>query len=155
MIDDTLAWLRARLESAYGLTDYVLFGSTVLYLHGLREPESVSDVDVFVSRRVFDHLTDPRFRLSVVPEWTQEEPRDGDPPYLLSTTTPAVSAFYTWTQRDAWMSVKRCFDDAERVRGWNCASLETIRHHKRSAYADGLVLEKHLADLRTLDYVLG
>lgn len=154
MIDDTLDWLRARLESAYGLTDYVLFGSTVLYLHGLREPETVSDVDVFVSRRVFDHLTDPRFRLSYVPEWSVEEPRVGDPPFLRSTTSPPVSAFWTWTQRDHWMSVKRCFDDSERVRGWNCASLETVRHHKRNAGRDDGKRAKHLRDLAVLDRAL-
>jgi hypothetical protein len=151
MIDGTLDWLRSELEGAYGLTDYVLFGSAVLYLHGLRDPETVGDVDVFVSRRVWEHFTDPRFRLGVVPEWSVREPRRGDPPFLLSTTSPPVSAFYDWTRRDAWMSPKRCFADAERVRGWNCVSLETLRHHKRHANRQE---SKHERDLRVLDYVL-
>jgi hypothetical protein len=156
LIDDTLAWLRGRLESAYGLTDYVLFGSTVLYLHGLREAESVGDVDVFVSRRVFDHLTDPRFRLTAVPEWSREEP---------TPRRPAIPALEDVAARlrVLHMDAAGRVDEREALlrRRRARTRLELRRRSRRSATTSGTpaattASERSTnADLRTLDYVLG
>lgn len=132
--------------------DYVLFGSAVLYLHGIRSGESVGDIDVFVTRHAWGNL----LALDGVRVLT---PRAGDPPFLEFhdlCRTP-IHVFYDWTARDGWLSVQECFDTAEDVRGatgypFRCASLATIRAHKDAAISRGHA--KHVADVRAIDRYL-
>lgn len=131
--------------------DYVVFGSSVMYLHRLRE--DVGDVDVFVSRRVWG-------RLLAAENWSVLTPRAGDPPLL---ELPArgvhhedrrpIHAFYDWTARDEWLSVARCFELAEKVKGFMCIPLAEVARQKHEAWAanpDDPTHEKHRADLALL-----
>lgn len=143
MIDDALDTLFALLERADARDgEYVLFGSAVLYLHGLRDPETVGDIDVFVSRRVWGAIFSQP--LSFV-----RTPGVEDPPFIERVTDPALHIFYDWTPRDAeWMTMRECFDTAEQVRGWQCASLATIRGHKVGASKANPGSERHAKHLR-------
>lgn len=172
MIDFSLAWLRSHLLDPVGARqeEWVLFGSSVLYLHGLRSAESVGDVDVFVSRRVWGLLLD----LLAVPGdhgCTVETPRAGDPPFIAYRIKTPIHLFYDWTKRDEeWISVADTFEHAETVSfpildvggrtyaDWRCASLDTVRTHKAKSYEANLgsaAHAKHGRDLKLIDERLG
>lgn len=147
-------WQLKRLlwHVAAGRHEYVLFGSGALYLYGIRAAESVGDLDVFVTHRVWGKL----FALGT-DYFTVETPRAGDPPFLAHGLTCPIHVFYDWTRRDEWMSVKGCFASAEDVRGFRCASLATIRQHKSFAHLspqrakhdrDLVMIDRHLAEQR-------
>lgn len=149
MIDDAFDTLLVILERAQARdAEYVLFGSAVLYLHGLRAPETVGDIDVFVSRRVWGAIFGQQ--LSFV-----RTPQAGDPPFIERVTDPPLHIFYDWTVRDsAWITMGECFLTAENVRGWQCASLATIRGHKSGAAKANPGSErhaKHLHDIERID----
>lgn len=145
-VREALAVLRGLLVLAQARPgEYVLFGSAVLYLHGIRSAESVGDVDVFVSRRVWGQMLEMEADVLT--------PRAGDPPLLEFadlTAGKALHAFYGWSARDPWMSVEACFDSAEDVGGWRCASLEVIRGHKAHAHLSP-DRAKHERDLALID----
>lgn len=168
MIEQTLSYLRHMLLLADAApNEYVLFGSTVLWMHGLRE--EVADVDVFVSPRVYGLWKDgPKSFM----EAFEERPRADDPPFLNLPTIPPLHAFYEWTARDAgWITAQECFARAEwlsikrrsvGVTGWDltwpCIPLDLVRQHKRLAYQHNLgseIHEKHRRDLVLLDAHLG
>jgi hypothetical protein len=165
-VDTTLGVLDQVLALAGAFdSEYVLFGSAVLYLHGVDVGRPPGDVDVFVNRRVWGELLG-RTGAAVL------TPRAGDPPLLAWDLgdDPPLHVFYEWTARDAdWMSVRQCFERAESVGirfrdrdavfatytvGWRCIPLELIRQHKRFAHSHDLGSEehaKHEADLAILD----
>lgn len=129
--------------------EWVIFGSTVLYLHGLREPETVGDVDAFVSRRVWGSL------MRLTPgALSVEVPRAGDPPFLsFALGALPIHLFYDWNERDsAWMDVRECFKASENVNGWQCISLDLMRTQKEWAGThDTETRPKHVADLEVLN----
>lgn len=129
--------------------EFVVFGSAVMLLHGLRE--RAGDVDLFVRRSLWRRL--------YARGWRFELPRDGDPGLLTwdGGELPAA-AFYAWTERDEWVCADACFRYAEDVDGLPCAPLWLIRVHKAGArhYIEGEQRAypghaKHLADLAALD----
>lgn len=104
--------------------DYVVFGSSVMRLHGLRD--QVSDVDLFV--------TAPRFAmLRRHPEWVELRPRDDDPP-LLETNYQGVDfhAFYAWTSRDHWICAPEAFIQRGLVHSLPCIPLSMVAFHKQA-----------------------
>lgn len=126
--------------------EYVVFGSAVLWLHGIRE--TIGDVDVFVSPRIWGALADDG--------WTVCTPRPDDPSFLELDLAPhpSLHVFFDWTSRDEWLSVPRCFEVAENVRGVQCVTLEEVAQHKRESFAlnEGDPRhEKHRDDLAALE----
>lgn len=143
-VDGALAALRSELGSIPGrfANESVLFGSVVMYLHGLRE--EVGDIDVFVSAYVYAKLRDRN-------DWIEQYPREGDPPlleYAPADSLVPIHAFSQWTKRDTWLDVRRCHALAEDVlhlgRTWRCIPLREVRRHKvmagRAKDADDIAL---------------
>lgn len=147
-----------RVLFCNGLTGYddpVVFGSTVMRLHGLKD--DIGDVDLFVPARTYHRL-----RSRPHGDWTEERPREDDPPFL-SSTLPAlglnVSVFHCWTPRDKWLDVPEAVATASRVAGLLCVKLELVARWKYEAVVttqaagikiEGSPWEKHIADLFTL-----
>lgn len=148
----TLRALRAELRAieAEWRGGYVLFGSAVMLLHGLRE--TIGDVDLFVRVEVWAAL----WRRG----WLQRTPHPLDPP-LLEAHPPGglvVHAFERWRSGDPWVDPARCFRERETVAGWPCAPLEVVREQKAGSVAlwgaDHPANAKHVRDLELLDEVL-
>lgn len=119
-------------EASWGLTDeesrFCLFGSSVMYLYGLRE--EIGDVDIFVTKSLWDILKNWGWELQV--------PRPEDPPLLEGKLRdmPPVHAFYAWKKRGYPIDVEALLDTDLMVKGWPVQSLEqlkvwkaTISHH--------------------------
>lgn len=127
---------------------YVIFGSAVMFLHGLKDEDDVGDVDFFLRRREWGSLM-------ARPGWKVQTPRADDPPLLELPLSTPLHAFYDWPARDSWMDVAYCFGQAEEVKGYRCIPLSLLRHHKREAYEASKHVanapqDKHLADLELL-----
>jgi hypothetical protein len=148
---------RMRHELMYAPQEYVVFGSTVMYLHGLRE--QIGDVDMFVSPWLYDVLY-------YAAGWQEFEPVVGHPPYLegdFGIGVP-VHAFAAWDPTDWGVCRDACFRHAELVEGLVCAPLWVVRAHKASGVAIidhragvdliGSKWEKHLHDLARIDGAL-
>jgi hypothetical protein len=146
----SLAALRLNLVDARaGEDEYVLFGSAVLFLHELRAPESVGDVDVFVSRRIYDEWLRRPF-------WAEQRPHETDPPFLAWASRPPIHAFYDWTERDAsWITAERCFASAEQVDGWQCISMAMMREIKKGAFASSPGSDRHKKHADDLELIEG
>lgn len=133
-VERTLRVVRGELGAIRGrfVGEAVLFGSVVMFFHGLRQREAVGDVDLFVSRFVYA-------RLRVRPGWREVWPRQGDPPLLELRPAGGVPAnvFSEWAARDDWMDVRRCFLLAEDVLHeglrWRCVPLAEVLRHKEMA----------------------
>lgn len=146
--------LRRELDKAVD-GEVVLFGSVVLYLHGLRD--TIGDVEFFT--------TLPRWYSLLSRGWAVEEPVVGDPQFLtadLGVGVP-VHAFHAWCPSDWGVCRDACFREAEMVQGWPCAPLWLIASHKRCSLhivgGRGVELvgsrwEKHLHDLRRIEAAL-
>jgi hypothetical protein len=141
-----------RLGDVVALTgglddDLVLFGSIVLYLHGIDNGRPTGDVDAFVDWTVWWTLADHEVGQVV-------RPRAGDPPILeLDGGFVPIHLFYDWTGRDReWLNAGRCFELAETVRGWPCIPLDEVVRHKElsSSQEDDETQEKHRHDLRAI-----
>lgn len=136
----TLDWLAAELAAA-GVTtkQRVVFGSTVMLLHGIRE--DVGDVDLFVTEQAWTAL--------VKCGWVVRYPRAFDPP-LLEWTGGAIKvhAFVRWTARDDWMNVREAWHEAERVGDWLCVPLELVRRWKLAAHEANPGSQEHAKHLR-------
>ena len=148
MIGGALDKLGTYLRHAGAPTrEYVLFGSAVLFLHGLRPAGTVGDLDVFVSRRVWGNLL-------ALPSVDVLTPRADDPPLLEIPGITPIHVFYDWTARDDWLDVRECFRSAEPVRSWQCCSLQWLLDVKRGAVAvNGH--EKHARDIPIIERHLG
>lgn len=157
-----LAWVLAQrgVENPY---DFVIFGSAVMKLHGLRDV--IGDVDLFVTAPLFAHLRDDH-------GWTEMRPEPEDPPFLEVTGIAVADgpvgphlvgvryhAFYAWTARDLWISAPDAFAQREVVHGLPCIPLTMVAQHKHEAITlvamrgielEGSPWEKHLHDLRVL-----
>lgn len=136
----------AGLSGAAGLRPWVLFGSTVLLLYGLRD--RVGDVDVFVDPAITRVL---RAR----PGWTVHTPDPADPSFLERTVDgETVHVFDDWTSRDPEVCALQCRAAAVLVHGWWCTPLQIIRMHKAMSVAkhgDELGQAKHLPDIAAID----
>lgn len=155
MIEFSLCWMRRYLFDAVGAgeADYVLFGSTVLYMHGIRAGNQIGDVDVFVRRDIWARLFERVIRNGA----TIETPRAGDPPFLAYDLSVPIHVFYDWTARDRdWMTAGECFARARVLRfplqghvvggdylNWSCIPLELLREHKVLAEQANPGSEKH------------
>jgi hypothetical protein len=147
-------YLRHELLSVDAGAGYVLFGSAVLLLHGLRD--EVGDIDVHVTEHIYERLRER--------DWREREP-DPAHPRLLEFEAPGcprVHAFYAWQAGDPWISetFPVMMREAEMVEGWRCAPLDIIRSHKygcvvqlaqRGVVIEGSPWEKHLHDIRAID----
>lgn len=155
MIGQTLERLREELDLANAArNEYVLFGSAVLAIHGLRD--EIGDLDVFVSRGVWAEW------FTIGDYWHMRVPRIDDPPFLEMRVEGGVKihAFYDWTIRDiSWIDPSACFAQAETVPTahlgtWQCAPLSLIRDHKVGAWKNNPgspIHEKHLKDVAAID----
>lgn len=162
MIGDSLSYLRRFLFLNAGVTDdYVVFGSTALFLRGIRTEESVGDLDVFVSRRAWGVL------LGMGGEFTVETPRADDPPYLCYHLDTPIHVFYEWTARDVeWITARECFEQAEEAvfdggpmpgELWQVIPVQLVRQHKLQGHLRNVgspAHEKHLHDLKLIDEYL-
>lgn len=160
-IDTTFGVLDACLSAVHASDDeYVLFGSAVMYLHGIDVGRPPGDVDVFVSRRVWGALLGSTGA-------AVRTPRADDPPFLEwdMEDGPNLHMFYEWTARDApRISAAECFASAERVGvrsqvwgiascrdlPWQCISLLVLRKHKQKPHFSK-DMAKHEGDLAILD----
>lgn len=147
--------LRREIEMVLGRAatpeDFVLFGSSVLLLHELRE--SIGDIDLFVSEHLWGCC-------EISTRWRTQRPRPDDPPFLVKPLVGGVEAhaFLAWTQRDReWMKVEDAWESLEIVNGWPCVSLEYMRQIKQGAFDHnpGSVFHlKHERDLKLIEEVL-
>jgi len=104
---------------------YALFGSSVMYLHGLRE--EIGDIDIFVDRYIYDQLKQRG--------WQEQRPRPEDPP-LLEAWLPGgqlpVHAFYDWKKRGMQIDVEELLSNPEVILGWPVQPLAQLRAWKQS-----------------------
>jgi hypothetical protein len=152
-VEFALWWLHGLLRVVGAAErDYVLFGSAVLWLHGIRD--EIGDVDVFVTGRVWGALWD-LFQLEDDKQVTVETPRAGDPPFLsIPLASHPIHVFFDWSKRDEWLSVPDAFASAETVGGWRCVPLEMLRAWKATAHAENIDSarhQKHADDLVLID----
>jgi hypothetical protein len=158
--------------SSYGLkgSNYVIFGSAVMKLHGLKD--KIGDIDVFTTPRMYAYLRDRS-------TFDETYPTKGDPPLLttratyrissMSHATPSgpvtyeVNVFHAWTSRDRWIDVPECWARAERIMSLNCIPLDIVAQQKREAMAiveswgiplEGTVWHKHRDDLRICEQAI-
>lgn len=128
---------------------WVLFGSAVLLLHGLRR--EIGDVDVFVRYSAWRELD-----RSV---WAYNRPDQNDPPFLeRECAGHKVHAFHTWTDKDPEVDARQCRRAAEAVAGWWCTPLGLLRMHKAMSVAKHPAdarQAKHLPDIEAIDAYLG
>jgi hypothetical protein len=134
--------------------DLAMFGSAVLYLHGLRD--RIGDVEFFVTERLY--------RL-IEPVAIERRPDPADPPYLevdVGAGVP-VNFFYDWCHADPHTSPEHCLRCAEIVKGWRCMPLWMLRTVKLGAIhimrgrlgsLEGTRWEKHVADVDAIDEYL-
>jgi hypothetical protein len=147
--------LRAELRSvdADVMGDYVVFGSTVLLLHGLRL--TVGDVDLFVRPWLYRALRDQL-------GWTELWPGEHDPPMLErhGVAPVPVHAFKAWQQRDPMVDASACFRFAEPHFGMPCIPLWLVRIHKLQALDIVTAMgmdpattrwAKHIGDIAAID----
>lgn len=147
--------LRCELESVvhYDLPlrtkRYAIFGSAVMYLHGLRE--EIGDIDIFVDRYIYDQLKQKG--------WVEQRPRAEDPP-LLEAWLPGgqlpVHAFYDWKKRGMQIDVQELLNNPEYIQGWPVQRLEQLRDWKASIahhdtrpndYADIAKIDAYLEEI--------
>lgn len=144
------------LRTAFDGHRYVVFGSAVLYLHGLRD--RIGDVDVFVAPESYMHL-------KWLQGWEEHEPVVGDPRFLEGDVGAGVPvhAFHSWCPSDWGVCRDACFREAEMVQGLPCVPLWLCASHKRCSLSiiqgRGIELvgsrwEKHLHDLRRIEAAL-
>jgi hypothetical protein len=134
--------------AAVPASDYVLFGSAVLMLHGIRHVGG--DVDVFVTAEAWLTLVNER-------RWRVHLPRRDDPPFAEAHVLGVpVHAFYAWDGRHEFGRdiVADAFASRELVQGWPCQSLALLRDWKRNLYAAN-VHPKHGRDVELIDAYLG
>lgn len=139
-------------RGAAPLEDLVIFGSTVMKLHGLKQ--DIGDVDLFVTPRLYAGMRRRR------DEWHEQRPRDDDPPFLECRIDDLrLHAFHAWASRDRWMDVPAAFDQASPVHALRCIPLAMVAEHKRVALerlgelgitVAGSRWEKHQRDLAVL-----
>jgi hypothetical protein len=128
-----------RAAAAGGAEPWVLFGSAVLLLWGLRD--TIGDVDVFAHRGLWDEL---EYR-----GWQRHTPDENDPPFLAKTIAGLdVHAFYDWTRKDPEVDARQCLRAAEAVHGWPCTPLQIIRMHKAMSLPKHVGSERHLKHAR-------
>lgn len=121
--------LRWELHEAMNMLDrpepFTLFGSSVMYLHGLRD--QIGDIDMFVSRPLYDALK--------IRGWEEQVPREEDPP-LLEAWLPGgvlpVHAFYDWKKRGMPIDVRGLLNEPHWVQGWPVQNLESLRAWKKT-----------------------
>lgn len=146
-LDDAAAARSEQLDPALGLP-WVLFGSAVMRLHGIRD--AIGDVDVFAAPVVWNELL-----RSTSPRWTLRTPDVNDPPFLeLDAIGTAVHVFYAWTAKDPEVDAIHCRRTAELVDGWPCAPLQVIRMHKAMAVDKHGIAggrQKHRCDVLRID----
>lgn len=140
---DAIAERDGRFGSA---APWVLFGSTVLLLWGLRD--EVGDVDVFADEALWA-------RLARSDSWEIKVGRLEDPSYLERHVDGIpVHVFYAWTRRQPEVDAAQCCRAAQDVHGWPCTPLGLIRMHKAMAierWPNDPRVEKDLADIKAID----
>lgn len=138
-----------------GVGDHVVFGSTVMYAHGLRE--TIGDVDVFVTRPAWG-------RLLAQGDAIVQTPKAGDPPLLEFDCSdiggPPIHVFYDWADSGAWLSIDGCFASAETLPGipdaparLYFASLEWVREVKARSFAANPDSERHAKHGRDVELI--
>lgn len=103
---------------------FCLFGSGVMFLHGLRE--EVGDLDIFVSHALYAVLQGRG--------WVEHRPRMFDPPFLESSVPgePTMNVFAAWKSRGMLIDLDTLLYAPEVVRGWPCQSLQQLCMWKAS-----------------------
>ncbi len=143
-VADLRRQLRAELgdQSKADQPSWLLMGSAVLLLHGLRD--EVGDIDLFVTPTKWGELIDRG--------WRWETPQAGDPPIAAIDLDglPTVNAFFDWDRRHGYAFsgagiVREGFAEAEWFDGFWSQSLEQLRQWKVWLYAQR-VHEKHGRD---------
>lgn len=107
---------------------YTIFGSAVMYLHGLRQ--KVGDVDLFVTPALYSALRERG--------WKEQWPKEGDPPLLECKFRhmPPAHAFYAWKGRGMPINVAEMLGSPRMVDGWPVQRLSQLREWKLSISFD-------------------
>lgn len=124
---------------------FTIFGSAVMYLHGLRA--DIGDVDLFVTPALYVVLRERG--------WDEQVPRDGDPPLLERhfDRQPPAHAFFAWKPRGMPINVAQLLNSPRMVEGWPVQPLAQLREWKLSIAFDPR--RKHdLADVISIDQYL-
>lgn len=123
--------LRGRLNLELGpqslpgiKPDWLLMGSAMMYLYGLRE--EVGDIDLFVTPEKWGEL--------IGKGWEWETPRAGDPPIAAANIDGIdvrLNAFFDWDKRHGAVCfeegvVTAAFREVEFFRGFYCQSLSQL-----------------------------
>lgn len=147
--------LHAELTEAFKLVAprdrrFCIFGSAVMFLHGLRS--EIGDVDLFVSG--------PLYAVLEARGWREEAPSMlFDPPLVERTfvSDPPAHAFYDWKKRGMQIDIERLLCDPETVQGWPCQPLQqlamwkcSIAHHgtRPKDWTDVAKIANYLAEYK-------
>lgn len=96
---------------------FCLFGSAVMYLHGLRE--MIGDIDVWVTHSLYRTLLNRG--------WKEHSPQFFDPPFAEKRFDGVkVNAFYDWKKRGMQIPIHERLSDPEIVNGWPCQPLQEL-----------------------------
>jgi hypothetical protein len=130
MVDPDLKPLRSELTNAGAFSkSYVLFGSAVMMMYGLRR--DVGDIDMFVKPWLWGELIERG--------WGWSTPRAGDPPIAIGRLPDLeveVHAFFEWDERHNFDDiVTAAFAGGEMVNDWHCQPLEQLLEWKRKLYS--------------------
>lgn len=120
--------IREIPELQYG-REAVLFGSTVMFLHGLRK--EVGDIDIFVSRKLWGKL--------LARGWEWRTPKAGDPPFLAKRVNgidAEINVFFEWDARHqqpyhGFSMIMGAFLFSENVQGLYCQPLDQLYEWKK------------------------
>lgn len=121
-----VACLSAELwKAGLSVDDYVLVGTTVMWLHQLLL--RVGDIDMFVSEDGYAKLKSRG--------WDEEWPTEGDPPMLAwNCDGQRVNAWHRWDDRHIGGEiVAEAFANREFVNGFPCVSLVVLKRWKAIA----------------------
>ena len=146
-ISNALDWLADDMRDAgVGNDAWLLTGSVVLWLHGIRE--SVGDIDVFVTPEAWDRLN---AHVDVDGKgWEIVTPNPDHPPLLRKKIMGVtVDAWKEWAHPQD-MTVEYAFATREIKAGYPVMSLDALREWKTK-----LTHPKHAADVKLIDEATG
>lgn len=147
LIQNALDWLVDDLyDAGVGGNDWLLTGSIVLWLHGLRQ--DVGDIDMFVTPKAWDRLN---AHLDYNGRWWKiVVPNPEHPPLLRKKITwgMTVDAWKEWAHPQD-MTVEHAFATREVFKGFSVMGLTTLRDWKMK-----LSDPKHPRDVKIInDYL--
>jgi hypothetical protein len=149
--------VRGEIETIFpGATynkEWMLFGSSVMFLHGLRD--EIQDVDIFVSPVLWGML--------IASGWDWKTPKADDPPIAEKEICGfTIHAFFDWDQRHGYRifeggivnsAFAHAIKEIHHGKEFWCQSLEELLRWKKWLYSNQ-VHEKHGRDAKTIEIYL-